>query len=210
MKIVLASRNKHKIIEWQNTLSKFIDGVEILSLDEVGVFGEIEENGNTFKENAKIKAEAAAKSGYISVGEDSGLSVNALDGAPGVYSARYAGEHGNDRANNELLLQNLMKETDRTASFVCTIALVDPHDPDGQFIDRGFSYTLAVYYLTEEQKQIAEDRIHKLENTSGKQVFISVEPFRNFYTAEEYHQNYDLKNPEAFEKELVESGRKKA
>ena len=87
---------------------------------------------------------------------------------------------------------------------------IDPFDEGGQFIDRGFSYTLAVYYLSENQKQIAEDRIRKLEETSGQKVYISVEPFRNFYTAEEYHQNYDLKNPEAFEKELVESGRKKA
>ena len=87
---------------------------------------------------------------------------------------------------------------------------VDPFDAGGQFIDRGFSYTLAVYYLSETQRQIAEDRIRKLEETSGKQVCISLEPFRNFYTAEEYHQNYDLKNPEAFEKELIESGRKKA
>ena len=86
---------------------------------------------------------------------------------------------------------------------------VDPFDDGGQFIDRGFSYTLAVYYLSETQKQTAEDRIRKLEKTSGKKVYISVEPFRNFYTAEEYHQNYDLKNPEAFEKELIESGRKK-
>ena len=89
------------------------------------------------------------------------------------------------------------------------LAGVDPFDAGGQFIDRGFSYTLAVYYLSEQQKQIAEDRIRKLEAGSGKQVCISLEPFRNFYTAEEYHQNYDLKNPEAFEKELIESGRKK-
>ena len=86
---------------------------------------------------------------------------------------------------------------------------VDPYDAGGQFIDRGHSYTLAVYYLSSEQKQIAEDSIRQLEADSGQQVFISLEPFRNFYTAEEYHQNYDLKNPEAFEKELVESGRKK-
>lgn len=134
MKIVLASRNKHKIIEWQNTLSKFIDGVEILSLDEVGVFGEIEENGNTFKENAKIKAEAAAKSGYISVGEDSGLAVNALGGAPGVYSARYAGEHGDDNANNAKLLRELADKTDRSAKFVCTIACVDEKGETEYFV----------------------------------------------------------------------------
>lgn len=87
---------------------------------------------------------------------------------------------------------------------------VDPFDPDGQFIDRGHSYTLAVYYLSEQQKQIAEEGIRNLEKSSGQKVCISVEPFRNFYTAEEYHQNYDLKNPEAFEQELIESGRKKA
>ena len=137
MKIVLASRNKHKIEEWQATLGKFVDGVEILSLGEVGILGEIEEDGETFEENAFIKARAAAKSGYLSVGEDSGLAVNALGGAPGVYSARYAGEHGNDRANNELLLRNLAGAEDRSASFVCTIALVDPTDPEGDRCFRG-------------------------------------------------------------------------
>lgn len=86
---------------------------------------------------------------------------------------------------------------------------VDPFDPDGQFIDRGFSYTLAIYYTSPEQKQIAQESIRNLDETSGQRVYISVEPFRSFYTAEEYHQNYDLKNPEAFEKELIESGRKK-
>lgn len=87
---------------------------------------------------------------------------------------------------------------------------VDPFDPDGQFIDRGHSYTLAVYYLSESQRQTAEEGIRQLEKTSGQKVFISVEPFRSFYPAEAYHQNYDLKNPEAFEKELIESGRKQA
>jgi len=87
---------------------------------------------------------------------------------------------------------------------------VDPFDDGGQFIDRGHSYTLAVYYLSEAQKQIAEEGIRQLESSSGQQVFISVEPFWNFYTAEEYHQNYDLKNPEAFEMELIDSGRKQA
>ena len=86
---------------------------------------------------------------------------------------------------------------------------VDPFDPDGQFIDRGHSYTLAVYYLCDQQRLVAEESIRRLEKESGQKVFISVEPFRSFYTAEEYHQNYDLKNPEAFERELIESGRKK-
>ena len=87
---------------------------------------------------------------------------------------------------------------------------VDPFDPDGQFIDRGFSYTLAIYYTSPEQKQTAQECIRQLEQDAGQKTFISLEPFRSFYTAEEYHQNYDLKNPEAFEKELLESGRKQA
>ena len=126
MKIVLASRNKHKISEWEATLGKYVEGVEILSLDEVGVLGDIEEDGDTFEENALIKARAAAGKGYISIGEDSGLSVDALGGAPGVYSARYAGEHGNDNANNEKLLSELSGKADRTARFVCTIGCILP------------------------------------------------------------------------------------
>lgn len=86
---------------------------------------------------------------------------------------------------------------------------VDPFDPDGQFIDRGHSYTLAVYYTCRQQREMAETSIRKLEQESGQKVFIAVEPFHSFYTAEEYHQDYDLKNPEAFRKELLESGRLK-
>ena len=84
---------------------------------------------------------------------------------------------------------------------------VDPHDPEGQFIDRGFSYTLAVYYLSEAQKDAATSRLTQLEKDSGLPVFIKVEPFRSFYQAEEFHQNYDLKHPEEFRRELIESGR---
>lgn len=87
-------------------------------------------------------------------------------------------------------------------------ANVDPFDPEGQFIDKGFSYTLAIYYTSEEEKKLAEARIEKLRTDSQKDVFVAVEPFKSFYEAEEYHQDYYLKNPEAFEKELIESGRK--
>lgn len=85
---------------------------------------------------------------------------------------------------------------------------VDPFDPDGQFIDRGHSYTLAVYYLSDEQKHIAEEGIRSLEEFSGRTVYISVEPFRSFYCAEEEHQDYYLKHPKEFEQELIDSGRK--
>ncbi len=126
MKIVLASKNAHKIKELQTLLSKNIEDIEILSLDEVGIVDEIEENGATYEENALIKARAAASTGYIGVGDDSGLSVRALGGAPGVFSARYAGVHGDNEANNATLLKNLEGESDRFAEFVCTIACVFP------------------------------------------------------------------------------------
>ncbi|MCR5558406.1 MAG: peptide-methionine (S)-S-oxide reductase MsrA [Butyrivibrio sp.] len=89
-------------------------------------------------------------------------------------------------------------------------ANVDPFDSEGQFIDKGFSYTLAIYYTNEDEKRQAKERIDKLKADSGKEVFVALEPFKSFYEAEEYHQDYYLKNPEAFEKELIESGRKKA
>ena len=130
MKIVLASRNKKKIKELEALLSEYIEGIEILSLDDVGIYGEIEENGESFTENALIKASAAAKSGYIGIGDDSGLQVDALGGAPGIYSARYAGDHGNDSANNTLLLKNLEGVENRNARFVCALACVFPDGAD--------------------------------------------------------------------------------
>lgn len=136
MKIVLASRNKHKISELQALISKHVEGIEILSLDDVGIYGEIDENGKNFRENAIIKAKAAAASGYIGIGDDSGLSVRALGGEPGIYSARYAGEHGNDAANNALLLKNLADKSDRYAEFVCTVAVVSP-DKDQPLVVEG-------------------------------------------------------------------------
>ncbi|MBR1571250.1 MAG: peptide-methionine (S)-S-oxide reductase MsrA [Lachnospiraceae bacterium] len=89
-------------------------------------------------------------------------------------------------------------------------ANVDPFDGEGQFIDNGFSYTLAIYYNSEEEMRLAREKINQLEAKSQRQVHVELEPFKNFYEAEEYHQDYYLKNPEAFEKELIESGRKKA
>ena len=80
---------------------------------------------------------------------------------------------------------------------------VDVYDDGGQFIDRGHSYTLAVYYNNQEEKEITLNRLNEYD----KQVYVSVEEFKHFYIAEEYHQDYYLKNPEAFEKELIESGR---
>ena len=133
MKIVLASRNRKKIGELKTLLSKFFADIEILSLDDVGIVDEIEENGATFEENALIKARVAATAGYIGVGDDSGLTVDALGGDPGIYSARYAarcrfaGDH-DDEGNNQALLKNLesVPAEQRTGAFVCAIGCVFP------------------------------------------------------------------------------------
>jgi XTP/dITP diphosphohydrolase len=126
MKAVLASHNKHKICELQAILAKQIPDIEILSLSDVGLEGEIVEDGMTFEENALIKASFAARSGFIGLGDDSGLCVTSLGGAPGIYSARYAGEDGDHRKNNEKLLSELGGKSDRSAKFVCCIACVFP------------------------------------------------------------------------------------
>jgi len=159
MEIVIASRNKHKIGELQALLSQYIDGVTLLSLDDIGYKGDIEEDGSSFGENALIKARVAAGTGKIGVGDDSGLCVNALDGAPGIFSARYAGGHGDDGANNQKLLQELSDKNDRSAAFICTIACVMPdgrqfcvegraegvilEEPSGE---NGFGYDPLFYY----------------------------------------------------------------
>lgn len=87
------------------------------------------------------------------------------------------------------------------------LANVDPFDGGGQFIDRGFSYTLAVYYTDEAQKNLAQEAISRIESQSGQPAAIALEPFRHFWKAEEYHQDYHKKNPDAFQHELLESGR---
>lgn len=130
MKIVLASRNAHKIAELRELLTRLTGKeLDILSLDDIGFSGEIEENGNSFEENAAIKASVPASLGYIGIADDSGLSVDFLDGAPGIYSARYAGEPCDNAKNNEKLLENLknVPKEKRTAKFVCVIAAVAPN-----------------------------------------------------------------------------------
>ena len=86
---------------------------------------------------------------------------------------------------------------------------VDPFDDGGQFIDRGRSYTLAVYFTSEEERLAVLQRLEKLEREAGKPPCVSVEAFRSFWRAEEDHQDYYRKNPEAFQRELEESGRQK-
>ncbi len=173
MKMVLASRNRKKIIEMQTLLSQYLDDVTILSLDDIGFAGDIEEDGTTFEENAVIKASVPASMGYIGIADDSGLCVDALNGAPGIYSARYAdtpeGGH-NDEANNQKLLSQLegVPHKQRTARYVCAVALVYP---DGKQIvvrgecegillseyrgDGGFGYD-PLFYFPQYDKTLAQ------------------------------------------------------
>lgn len=140
MKLVLASRNRHKIKEIERVLSGLgVKGVELLSLDDIGYHGEIEENGTTFEENAYIKAMVPASMGYYAIADDSGLEVDFLHGRPGVYSARYAGEPCNDRNNNDKLLAEMAAVPDdkRGAKFVSVIAFVDPKTPGEKHFFRG-------------------------------------------------------------------------
>ena len=125
--LVIASNNPHKIQEISDMVE---DRLHVISMAQAGFTDEIDENGETFEDNAIIKARAVAKAtGYCALGDDSGLSVDALDGAPGVHSARYCGRHGDDKANNDLLIANMadVPAEDRTAEFVCAIALSLPN-----------------------------------------------------------------------------------
>ena len=132
LKFVLASRNKKKIRELETFLAGIPSDKVILSLDDIGYHGEIVEDGKTFAENSLIKASVPAKLGYIGVADDSGLEVDALNGAPGVYSARYSGEGATVEKNNAKLLSELEDVPDdkRTARFrtVVTCAF-----PDGTY-----------------------------------------------------------------------------
>ena len=121
MKLVFASNNKNKIIEIQNILP---DTIEILSLEDIGCFEEIPETADTIEGNAILKANyVTEKFGYDCFADDSGLEVESLNGAPGVYSARYAGEHKNNEDNIDKLLIELSEKDNRKAQFKTVIAL---------------------------------------------------------------------------------------
>ncbi len=126
--VVVATGNMHKLVEIEDILSGVLPGVRFVALGQLGEFPDPEETGSTFLENALIKAEAAVEeTGLSAIADDSGLVVDALDGEPGVYSARYAGVHGDDAANNAKLLEKLagVPDGERAARFMSVIALVD-------------------------------------------------------------------------------------
>ena len=126
MKLVLASKNKKKLTEMNDILSQL--GIEVCSEAEAGVDVDVEETGTTFEENSLLKARAVMEaSGLPAIADDSGLCVDALGGAPGVYSARYGGEGLDDVQRYRLLLENMKGQMPRTARFVSVITCCFPN-----------------------------------------------------------------------------------
>lgn len=192
--IVVATGNMHKLTEIEVILSGVLPDVRFVALGQLGDFEDPEENGTTFLENAIIKAQAAVEAtGLAAIADDSGLVVDALNGEPGVYSARYAGVHGDDAANNAKLLANMdgVADADRTARFMSVVALIDAegfaltgtgscegvigHEGRGEF---GFGYdplflpsdtpgkTMA--QLAPDEKNAISHRFHALLDLSSK------------------------------------------
>ena len=135
IRLVVASGNKNKLRE----IAEIFEDFEVVSQKEMGFEDDVEETGLTFAENALIKARAASKAlNVMALADDSGLCVEALNGAPGIYSARYCGRHGSDKENRDLLLKNMKGIENRKAYFMSAIALVYP---DGrEFVSEGRTY----------------------------------------------------------------------
>lgn len=191
MKLILASNNAHKLVEIKAILGGLFE--EILSLQEAGIDHETVEDGATFMENAEKKArEIAALSGCCALADDSGICVDALDGAPGIHSARFCGRHGDDEANNRLLLEKLRDVPDerRGAHYTCAMVLARPdgscvraedyfygvvaHAPAGE---NGFGYDPLFYLpqygctaaqLTPQQKNAVSHRAKALQQLLQK------------------------------------------
>jgi len=154
-RLLLATRNPKKLAELRRILAAAQApgaDVELVGLDDVPAYQEVPETGATFAENALLKArEGAARTGLPTVADDSGIAVDALNGMPGVLSARWAGRHGDDRANLELVLAQLrdLPPARRGASFVCAAALVAPGGPDGQPVEHVVEGRLAGVLIAE-------------------------------------------------------------
>jgi XTP/dITP diphosphohydrolase len=130
IKLLVATTNKAKFAEIEACLEKL--PLKILSLQSLGCWPRVVEDGASFEENALKKAKTLAEySGLLTIADDSGLEVDALNGAPGIYSSRYCGEEGNDEKNNQKLLNELrgVVEEKRTARFVCALTVCDPRSP---------------------------------------------------------------------------------
>lgn len=169
MKIILATQNQGKLRELQELLIG--EDIEVISLRDVEGWEDVEENGDTFADNAALKARAAVnRTGLIALADDSGLEVDALDGAPGVYSARFAGEPKDDEQNNDKLIQmiEMVKDDQRQARFRCALVIATPEGKEfltegvveGQILSErrgsdGFGYD-PLFFVPEYARTMAE------------------------------------------------------
>ena len=178
--LVIATHNQGKLAEFKELMKEL--PVEIKSLADFEKFEEPEETGRTFAANAKLKAAYyAKKTGCACIADDSGLEVQALDGAPGVRSARYAGEKATDEENNNLLLHNMKFQVKRTCRFRCALAVVDPNGKvwyeadgscDGMLLHaplgtEGFGYD-PLFWSTELHKGMAEATMEEKNKISHR------------------------------------------
>ena len=183
MKLVLASKNEKKLAEMNAILSEL--GVEVCSEAQAGVDVDVEETGTTFEENSLLKAKAVMEaSGLPAIADDSGLCVDALNGAPGVYSARYGGPELDDAGRYRLLLENLRGQTPRTAKFVSVITCCFPNGdvitargecpgtiafaPMGE---GGFGYD-PVFFVTHMKKTLAQMTMKERQSCSHRAAAI--------------------------------------
>jgi XTP/dITP diphosphohydrolase len=187
--LVLATKNNGKISEFRDFFRK--SGIEIKTLDDFGPIPPVIEDGATFEDNAVKKAQFTARVlGIPAIADDSGLTVKALQGAPGVFSSRYAGENADDESNNRKLLAEMEDVEDRTAAFVCVLAIAVPRGPaliyegtcEGMIAetpkgDHGFGYDPLFYYppflktfaqLTRKEKNSISHRGKAIEELRGE------------------------------------------
>lgn len=165
-KIVIATNNEHKINEFKAAFEKI--GIKVISQSEIVDNFSVDETGSSFEENAKLKAQGLANLTKLpTIADDSGLVVPSLNGEPGIYSARYAGDH-DDEANNQKLLRNLQTKSDRSAYFETALVLIVPNEQsiiakgrvNGEILksqrgDNGFGYD-PLFYIPEFEKTMAE------------------------------------------------------
>ena len=191
-RLVVASGNAHKLREIAEIFTEF----EVVSQKQMGFDGDVEETGSTFAENALIKARAACTAlGYMVLGDDSGLCVDALNGAPGVFSARYSGVHGSDQANRTTLLKNMDGLMDRKAHFTCALALVYPNGKEiiaeghtyGRILteekgEGGFGYD-SLFYSDDLQKSFGESTAEEKNGVSHR--FRALQELRKLWLEQE-------------------------
>lgn len=179
MKVIIASNNKNKIREFKKIFEN--TSFELQSMSEAGLDIDIEENGTTFEENAIIKATTIAKMlNTYAIADDSGLMVDALNGEPGVRSARYAGDQHNDDDNNKKLMENMKGKTERSARYVCAICFSNPKGEyvttkdscEGIIVDEpkgynGFGYD-PYFYIEKFQRTMAEITLEEKNTISHR------------------------------------------